>query len=199
MVAKKTDCKKEDKMKLIIGLGNPGQKYSSTRHNIGFKALDFLADDKNWSNEKKLNSLINETKINNEKILLAKPQTFMNNSGQAVKKIINYYKINLDDCLIICDDIDLYVGQIRLRKDGSSGGHNGLSSIFENLGSQNIARLKIGIAEEKSGKQDMPSEDYVLRVFGKDTQKALPKIFKEVFNLVNFWLRGETSVTTKIK
>ena len=156
-------------MKLIVGLGNPGNEYKNTRHNIGFMVLDRIAD--------KLNDAFNKdnfsgkyfiTTINSEKIIFLKPQKYMNLSGDVVRDFVSYYKIDTNDILIIVDDIDLPAGKIRLRSRGSSGGHNGLKNIFSNLGTENIKRIKIGINNNK----DIDTKDYVLGNF-KNTEKKI--------------------------
>ena len=134
-------------MKLIVGLGNPGKSYENTRHNIGFMIIDHFANTTNWKN--KWSALYTEIIINNEKVLLIKPQTFMNLSGNALIEFANFYKINLEDILVIQDDLDLEVGKYRLKINSSSGGHNGIKSIIERLGSNSFARLKIGISNNK--------------------------------------------------
>ncbi len=175
-------------MKLIIGLGNPGAKYQTTRHNTGFRAVDVLAGHTKWQASKKFASHIAEIKAGAETIILAKPQTFMNESGQAVRLIVDFYKIPLAAVLVICDDIDLLIGATRLRKSGGSGGHNGLASIIEHLGSEAIARLRLGIAEERTGKQAMPAEDYVLQPFSRENEAKIKLTLAKVPELIKAWL-----------
>ena len=133
-------------MKLIVGLGNPGKEYEKTRHNTGFMALDSFAQ-KNGVviDKKKYNGLYADATINGEKIILLKPQTFMNLSGECVRKYVDYFKIKVEDILVINDDLDLEVGRLRLRRNGDSAGHNGLKNIELNLGTKDFKRLKIGI------------------------------------------------------
>jgi PTH1 family peptidyl-tRNA hydrolase len=159
-------------MKLIIGLGNPGEKYQKTRHNIGFILLDLLAEEMNINFElnSNLNAEIAEFKQGTEKILLCKPQTFMNNSGQAVSKIINYYKIDLKDILVIQDEIDLPFGKIKFATNSSSAGHKGIQSIVDHLGTQEFQRLRFGINHETN---PLPTEIFVLKNF---SQKELETI-----------------------
>lgn len=166
-------------MKLIVGLGNPGKEYENTRHNIGFMVLDYYADNNNW--KEKWNSLYTELNMNGEKILLIKPLTYMNLSGHAVIQFINFYKIELKDILIIQDDLDLAVGKYRLKTNSSSGGHNGIKSIINELGNQNFTRLKIGISNNK----EIDTKDYVLGKFSKNELeifKELYPTFKEIIN-----------------
>ncbi len=134
-------------LKIVVGLGNPGVKYEFTRHNIGFKIVDNLAQDMGieFKKVKSYYSLISRGKINDHKIILVKPQTFMNLSGRSVNKIASYYKIPFSDLLIIYDDLNLKLGQIRIRKKGSTGGHKGMESIIQYLGSEDIPRLRVGI------------------------------------------------------
>jgi PTH1 family peptidyl-tRNA hydrolase len=159
-------------MKLIIGLGNPGEKYQKTRHNIGFILLDLLAEEMNINFElnSNLNAEIAEFKQGTEKILLCKPQTFMNNSGQAVSKIVSYYKINPKDILVIQDEIDLPFGKIKLSTNSSSAGHKGIQSIINHLSTQEFQRLRFGINHETN---PLPTEIFVLKNF---SQKELETI-----------------------
>lgn len=136
-------------MKMIVGLGNPGKEYEGTRHNVGFMAVDALAQ--LWHIEmvkKERKALTGSGFVNGEKMLLVKPQTFMNKSGEAVWALIDYYADQLDDFLIIYDDMDMPNGQIRFKKQGSSGGHNGIKSIIDHLNSKTFDRLKIGIGKK---------------------------------------------------
>ena len=132
-------------MKLIVGLGNPGKKYDNTRHNVGYNLIDYYLKylDINISWSKKFSGKVFETMINNEKIIFLKPETYMNLSGNSVIKVINYYNISIDDILIISDDLDINLGNYKLKYSGSSGGHNGLKDIEEKLGTKDYKRLKI--------------------------------------------------------
>jgi PTH1 family peptidyl-tRNA hydrolase len=131
----------------VVGLGNPGLKYEFTRHNIGFRIVDSLAQDieVEFKKVKSYYSLISRGMVNNHKVMLVKPQTFMNLSGRAVSKAVSYYKIPIQDLLIVYDDLNLELGQIRIRKKGSTGGHKGIESIMQYLDSEEIPRLRIGI------------------------------------------------------
>ena len=133
-------------MKLIVGLGNPGLRYKNTKHNLGFLVIDALSKKFEIKlNKKRFNAIFGRGNINNQSVILAKPLTFMNNSGQAVKALMNRFNIELDDLIIICDDFNLDLGNIRIRKRGSSGGHNGLTSVIEDLGTKDFLRLRVGI------------------------------------------------------
>ncbi|MDP1709370.1 MAG: aminoacyl-tRNA hydrolase [Candidatus Komeilibacteria bacterium] len=175
-------------MKLIVGLGNPGKKYAQTRHNTGFLAVDVLAGNTKWQANKKFNVLTAEVAIAGTKVLLAKPQTFMNESGLAVRQLADFYHLDINNILIIYDDIDLLISQTRLKKTGSSGGHNGLASIIEHLGTNDINRLKIGIAEKTAGKQSVPAEVYVLKPFSRGANAIIKKTLAIIPELVSTWL-----------
>ncbi len=149
-------------MKLIVGLGNPGKEYENTRHNVGFYILDHFLDTNDW--KEKFKALYHEERINGEKVLFIKPLTFMNLSGDAVVQFVNYYDIEIDDILVIHDDMDIDFGKYKIKKDSSDGGHNGIKSIISRLGTQNFARLKVGLSHDKS----MDTKDYVLGKFSKD-------------------------------
>ncbi len=153
-------------MKLIVGLGNPGKEYDGTRHNIGFSIVDNYLGDASW--QEKFDGLVTSINKNEEKILFFKPLTFMNNSGIAVSKIVNYYDIDLNNILIIHDDLDLEFGTYRIKYDSSSGGHNGIKSIISQLNSQEFWRLKIGISNNKKNVRD-----YVLGKFKKLEKSSL--------------------------
>jgi len=170
---------KNSDMKLIVGLGNPGLKYKNTWHNLGWLALDAFFDsvEENFSKpkiNKKFQAEIAEGQINDEKIILAKPLTFMNNSGLAVKELLNFYKIDQKDLWVIHDDIDLPLGKIRISVDASSGGHNGIKSIIENLGDKNFVRFRVGILQTEN---KAPTEKYVLGKINKirETKQTIDK------------------------
>ena len=164
-------------MKLIVGLGNPGKEYENTRHNVGFNIIDNYAKDLKWSKEK--DSLIAITNKFGEKIILLKPQTYMNLSGNAVKRIADYYKINPCDVLVIQDDLDLPILTYRLKYASSSGGHNGIKSIISTLGTNEFARLKVGIGH--SDKND--TKDFVLdKLSKKEVDFLKSEIFTDIIN-----------------
>lgn len=153
-------------MKIIVGLGNPEKKYDGTRHNIGYAVLDRIADKYNISMDiKKHKGLCGKGIIEGEKVVLVKPMTYMNLSGECVREVADYYKAGPQDILVIFDDISLEPGKIRIRAKGSAGGHNGIKSIIAHLGSEQFARIKCGIGEKPKG-YDLA--DYVLGHFSKD-------------------------------
>ena len=168
----------------LIGLGNPGKKYSNSRHNIGFLLLKDLSKkyNSNFLLKDKLKSSCSEFKINNSTYRLFLPNTFMNNSGDAVRAIVDWYKINLDQIFIIVDDKDLPLGKIRFRKKGSSGGHNGLKSIIEKLQTHDFNRIRIGIGSPPSNKEikDFNTISHVLGNISLEEKSILDKVYKRV-------------------
>ena len=167
----------------LIGLGNPGKKYSTSRHNIGFLLLENLSKkyNSNFLLKDKLKSSCAEFKINDSTYRLFLPNTFMNNSGEAVRAIVNWYKINLDQIIIIVDDKDLPLGKIRFRKKGSSGGHNGLKSIIEQLQTKNFNRIRIGIGSPQSIKgTNNNTISHVLGNISLEEKSILDKVYKKV-------------------
>ena len=157
-------------MKIIAGLGNPGKEYEHTRHNMGFDVIDELA--RRWHVtlwKEDMKAEIGQTLVNGEKVLLVKPLTYMNNSGEAVGAIARYYKVDLDDIYIICDDLDLPPGKTRIRKKGASGGHNGIKSLIAHLGSENFNRFRIGVGHPQDGHTVV--EHVLCRPYGEDIQK----------------------------
>lgn len=162
-------------MKLIVGLGNPGKEYENTRHNIGFSILDNYIQKNNIElNKKKFNSIYAECFIENEKVILLKPMEYINCSGEAVKKIVKFYKINIEDILIIYDDLDIEIGKFKLKPKGTDAGHNGIKSIINNLKTNEIKRMKIGIGKDNS----IDGKEYVLSKFKTNEIKKLEKIKK---------------------
>lgn len=176
-------------MKLVVGLGNPGEKYKITRHNAGFMALDFiLGDGDGFMQAKPSHEFKSEMYTwldGGKKVIFLKPQTYMNDSGQALKIVCNFYKMDLaKDLLVIHDEADLPFGAIRLNNDSSSAGHNGVQSIIDNLGTQNFSRLRIGV-ESRASRDDLPTDVFVLQNFSDNEMKKLqsdifPKIREEV-------------------
>ena len=168
----------------LIGLGNPGKKYSNSRHNIGFLVLENLAKkyNSNFILKDKLKSSCSELKINDSTFRLFLPNTYMNNSGDAVRAIVDWYKINLDQIFIIVDDKDLPLGKIRFRKKGSSGGHNGLKSIIEKLQTNNFNRIKIGIGSPPliKGTNNFNTTSYVLGNISLEEKLILDKVYHRV-------------------
>ena len=180
-------------MKLIIGLGNPTRKYKFTRHNIGFLAIDRIAKDFSIKlQEARFSSLIGEKNVSGEKIVLMKPLTFMNLSGEAVRAAKGKTKAKFEDIIVICDDVNLDLGRLRIRKSGSSGGHNGLKSIIEHLGTNEFARLRIGI---NTGKKICDLSEYVLEEFGEKELKVVDKILDVVSDAVKVYI-GKGAETT---
>jgi PTH1 family peptidyl-tRNA hydrolase len=173
---------------LIVGLGNPGAKYEMTRHNAGFLAMDLLAIEEGFDIKKlKHHSLVSDVVIDGKRCLVMKPQTMMNNSGEAVGEASKFYKIPPEKVIIVYDDISLDVGQTRIRRKGSAGGHNGIKSIIAHLGSENFPRVKVGV-----GKKPNPDYDLVAWVLGKfpkeqegDLKSALENSTKAVRLIVN--------------
>lgn len=159
-------------MKLIVGLGNPGKEYSKTRHNVGFMVIDNIVNNLNLTFEKKLGGLYFNTIINGEKVIFLKPQLFINVSGEVVRSFVDYFKINIEDILIISDDVDMEVGSFKLKANGSSGGHNGLKNIEQYLSTQNYKRLKIGVSKNK----DRDTRDHVLGIFSTEEKKIIEEV-----------------------
>lgn len=174
-------------MKVIVGLGNPGRRYANTRHNVGFWVIDCLSDQ--WRipvKKEKWKSEVGEGQINGENVLLVKPQTYMNRSGESVQEICRFFQLDLDHLLVIYDDLDLPVGRIRLRAKGSSGGHNGMKSIFAHLKTEKIKRIKIGIGHPE-GNADIA--DYVLSPFPKQELPFIEEAVERSAQAVEDWLR----------
>jgi len=163
----------------VVGLGNPGLKYEFTRHNIGFRIVDSLAQEieVEFKKVKSYYSLISRGMINNHKVILIKPQTFMNLSGRAVSKVVSYYKMPLQDLLIVYDDLNLELGQVRIRKKGSAGGHMGMESIMQYLNSEDVPRLRIGIGNP-SVNFNFDCVSYVLSNFNGDEKDKIKKVIQ---------------------
>lgn len=169
-------------MYLIAGLGNPGKQYENTRHNAGFMALDALADQLGTSiEEKKHKALCGKGLIGGEKVILLKPQTFMNLSGESIRAAADFYKVDPDHIIVIYDDISLEPGQLRIRKKGSAGGHNGIKSIIAHLGTQEFPRIKVGVGD-KPPRMDLA--DYVLSRFSKEDREKMEQAFKDAAEAV---------------
>lgn len=171
-----------DFMRLIVGLGNPGKEYETTRHNIGFYMIDNYVEHHGLDGWKsKFNGLYIETNLFGEKVIFLKPQSYMNLSGGVVRKFVDFYKIDTNDILVISDDLDLNIGNFKLKDKGSSGGHNGLKDIERNLGTQEYSRLKIGIANNKL----IDTKDYVLGKFSKDDLNIYRNLVDTVVNIID--------------
>lgn len=170
-------------MKIIIGLGNPGKKYSGTRHNVGFAFLDKLKtefDFPEFEFNKKFNAEISTSK----ETILMKPQTFMNLSGESVRSILDFYKLSPDDILVIHDDKDITLGEYRLATDSSSAGHNGIQNIIDNLGTQKFKRIRIGVGAET----DLPSDVFILQKFSDDELGKIKYVLEKVLEEVKKYL-----------
>lgn len=164
-------------MFLIVGLGNPGVEYAATRHNIGFDMITYLSDKYNIPvNSREGKALVGKGILAGEKVMLAQPQTYMNLSGESVRALMDYYKIDIEDLLVIYDDISLDVGQIRMRGKGSAGGHNGIKSIIQHTGTQEFARIKIGVGQKPEG------GDLAKHVLGRFSREE-DGMFRDVFAL----------------
>ena len=177
-------------MFIIAGLGNPTLQYEGTRHNVGFDVIDMLADRYNISVDgRKGRALIGKGMIGGQKVLLVKPQTYMNLSGESLRELVNYYKIDEEhELLVIYDDISLDVGQLRIRKKGSAGGHNGIKNIIANLGTDLFPRIKICVGE-KPKKYDLA--DYVLGHFSKEDRELMEEGYDRADHAVGMILNGE--------
>ena len=176
---------------MIVGLGNPGKKYDNTRHNAGFRALDFLADA--WGikiTKAKFDALVGTGTAEGQKVLLVKPQTFMNLSGTAVKKAADFYKIPPEHIVVLFDDISLAPGRLRIRAEGSAGGHNGIKSIIANLG-QSFPRVKIGVGEKPRPEYDLA--DWVLGTLTAAEQKATTARYDDIRGAIALMMKGQLS------
>lgn len=187
---------------LIFGLGNPGKEYEKTRHNAGFMFVDYFRENyreefgpptnfigervnfSDWEEKKKLKALISTGKCYGKKIILIKPQTFMNLSGEAVTAVKKYYKVKIDNVIIAHDDIDLLLGKYKISKDSSSAGHNGAQSIIDLLGTKNFTRMRIGV--ENRGEKKITTEKYVLGKFTAGEMKIVKKIIEEIAVILKF-------------
>ena len=182
-------------MKLVVGLGNKGREYENTRHNMGFMLVDRYLQYKNITDKfkEKFNAMYIETTINNEKVIFIKPMTYMNNSGIAVRAFLDFYKLNSEDILVISDDLDLDLGKFRLRRNGSSGGHNGLKSIISHLGTDNFKRLRIGISNDKDD-----VINYVLSKFSKKELNDIDTMFDTLVDVLDdYFVMDFTSLMSK--
>jgi PTH1 family peptidyl-tRNA hydrolase len=174
-------------MHLIVGLGNPGAEYARTRHNAGFMLVERLAEQwkSGWANERKFVSRIAKAEHGGGKVLLCEPQTFMNLSGEAVGALVKYYQLPLEKVLIVVDDADLPLGEIRLRPGGGSGGHHGLESVTQHLGSTEYARLRIGIGRKDEARQ---IAGHVLGKFAAEENAVLEKVLERASGQIECWL-----------
>jgi peptidyl-tRNA hydrolase, PTH1 family len=173
-------------MRLVIGLGNPGREYAQTRHNVGFFVVDELAKRhgaQGW--KKRFRSELTEVAFAGQKLVLVKPQTYMNLSGHAAREAINWYHLPLDDVLIVSDDLDLPFGTLRMRAQGSAGGHNGLGSIFEQVGTVKVPRLKIGIGRGRS-----TATAHVLSRFSPEQEREMALLVERAADGVEAWAQN---------
>lgn len=169
------------KIKLVVGLGNPGKEYNNTRHNMGFSVIDEIAKKLEvYKYKERDGALYFDTFIDMARVIFLKPQKYINLSGDVIIKFKNYLNIDINDILIISDDLDLPVGTIKLKEKGSSGGHNGLKNIEKNLGTKEYKRIKIGISNNKN----IDTKDYVLSKISKEDKKVLDKVVDNVSNIV---------------
>jgi len=190
-------------MNLIVGLGNPGPKFEKTRHNLGFRIVDYFAQENNFPDfeffrlrpsgfggqAKKINSLISETKIDDQKIIIAKPQTFMNKSGQAVKTLSRSYKLEPNLLIVIHDDIDLDFGKIKIIKNRSAAGHKGVQSIINELGTKDFIRFRIGIKPRTYKLEAKSLENFVLKKFTKEEEKILKEVIDRTAKAIEMILK----------
>jgi len=177
-------------MFIIVGLGNPTKEYEGTRHNVGFDVIDAIANKYNISvTDREKRAFCGKGIIEGQKVLLAKPQTYMNLSGESVRALTDYYKIDEEtELLIIFDDVSLDVGQLRIRKKGSAGGHNGIKSIIQHLGTNVFQRIKVGVGEKP---KDYDLADYVLGHFSKDEREVMSEGYRHAIEAVELIVRGE--------
>ena len=177
-------------MYIIVGLGNPGTQYMGTRHNAGFSVIDALADQYNISvDTQKHKGMIGKGMIEGEKVILVKPMTYMNLSGESVRELVNYYKVDPEsELIVVYDDISLAPGQIRIRKKGSAGGHNGIKNIIANLGTDHFMRVKVGVGEKP---KNWDLADYVLSPFTKDERPLVNLAIEHAAKAIEQMLNGD--------
>lgn len=175
-------------MFLIVGLGNPGREYDGTRHNIGFEAIDYISSKNNIDiNKSKFKGMFGEGFIKGQKVILLKPTTYMNLSGESIREVINFYKISNEEVIVIYDDISLEVGRLRIREKGSHGGHNGIKSIIANLGTDVFPRVKIGVGAPKGN-----LVSHVLGKFSEDEIEILRETIKASSEAVSIIVNTDT-------
>lgn len=181
---------------IVAGLGNPGSTYAHTRHNAGFDAMDDISGKLGVKiNRSKFNALIGEADISGARVLLMKPQTFMNASGTAISEAADFYKIPPERVLILCDDVSFDAGKLRVRRDGSSGGHNGLKSVATWLGSDNYPRIKIGVGKKP---EEYELVDFVLGKLSDDDRKAISSRYGDIFSAVELIISGDIEKAMQI-
>lgn len=175
-------------MKWFVGLGNPGGEYASTRHNVGFMALDYFAEQTGISfKSSKCKGLVGEGNVKGTKVILLKPQTYMNLSGESVRAFMEYYRADLQDMIVVYDDLDTFFGQVRLRYQGGAGGHNGIKSIIQHTGTQTFNRIRMGVSRPKPG---YDIADYVLSSFLKEEAKQLRPFVELCSEVIHFSLEN---------
>ena len=168
---------------IIAGLGNPGKEYELSRHNAGFLCIDILANRENFRTDRlKFKSVYADTMINGHRCLVMRPQTYMNNSGEAIKEAATFYKIPPEKCIVIFDDIDIGLGALRVKRKGSAGTHNGVKSIIQHLGSDNFPRIKIGVGNKPHPDYDL--KDFVLGTFSKQEQNILKETMEKACDAI---------------
>jgi PTH1 family peptidyl-tRNA hydrolase len=183
-------------LKLIVGLGNPGKRYEETRHNIGFKVVSALAERYNIRlSRKAFSSIVGGGSVFGEEVTLALPQTYMNNSGEAVRALVSRKRAGIKDLLVVCDDVNLSLGIIRLRENGSAGGHNGLASIIEHLDSGDFARIRVGIGRDT---QSPRLSGYVLSQFRKEEMQVLETAIDRAVDCCAAWIKDGTDRAASI-
>ena len=167
-------------MILIVGLGNPGKEYEQTRHNIGFDVIDYMANKYNIDvNREKFKGICGEGFIENKKVILLKPLTYMNLSGESIRELANFYKLEEDEIIVVYDDISLDIGRLRIREKGSAGGHNGIKSIIQNLGGDKFPRVKVGVGQPKDN-----LVNHVLGKFSKEDREHIEKVIPVVSDAI---------------
>lgn len=170
-------------MYLVIGLGNPGKKFKNTRHNLGFEVINKLAQEEDFPQSKSLGkSLISEGKIKEQKVILAKPQTYMNKSGRAAKELLDHYSLNPDNLIVIHDDLDLLTGELKISKDRGAGGHNGIKSVINQIGTKNFNRIRMGIGQEAGTPNQ---KKYVLGKFQQSERKKVEEMKQKAVEVTN--------------
>lgn len=181
-------------MKLIVGLGNPGSKYKETKHNIGFIAVEDFAFEQGMAfNKSKFEGVYAEGFVGTEKVIVLKPQTYMNESGRAVRAFMDYFNIEIEDVGVVYDDLDLNAGIIRLRQKGSSGGHNGIKSILSHLSMKNFNRIRIGIGRPYPNQSVV---NHVLSAFPKEVEEEMKIAVKQASDALSYWVEGHSFLDT---
>ncbi|MBQ7822468.1 MAG: aminoacyl-tRNA hydrolase [Clostridia bacterium] len=190
-IQKTSDAPKQPISHIVVGLGNPGDKYAHTRHNAGFMALDAFSEKHSFKTDRlKFKSLCGEAVISQKHVLFIKPQTFMNNSGEAVREAASFYKIPSENIIVMFDDISLEPGKMRIRKKGSAGGHNGIKSIIEHIGSENFPRIKIGVGSKPHPDYDLA--DWVLGEIPKESREVFFDVLMHAGEALEMMLENKT-------